>query len=302
MRNFSPQTRGLIFMLAGISLAPAMDALAKTLASQITGAEVAMFRFVIQFLVFLPFIWSATGPRRLWPQRPELHFLRGITVAIAVTSFFTSLKWLPLVDAVAIFLVEPLVLVVLSSLILGERFDVGKMIAVIVGFAGALVVIRPNFVTHGWPVLLPLLGAFSLSFHLLLTSRLSKTNPAGLLQFTSGVTGFVFLAAILTIGTASGSALFSFAWPQPAQWGIIIAAGLIGSAYNFLLIFAFRLAPASFLAPFGYFEIVSAALIGYLFFNEFPDALTWAGIAIIIASGIYVIWREPKVPPQPAQV
>lgn len=283
-------------MVGAMFLAPVMDALAKVLSVHISGPQVALSRFVLQAVFLAPFVVVLLGMRGLWPQKLLLSILRGVLVASAVTSFFTALKWMPLADAIAIFFVEPLILTLLSAVFLKEHVGPRRYIAVAIGLTGALVVIRPSFDQFGAVALLPLLTASLFACYLILTSKMARNEHPLTLQFSAGFAGAVFLGALMGISTLAGFTPLSLVWPAGAEWGLLLGVGLIGTSSHLMIVYAFKAAPASLLAPFHYLEIVAASLFGYLLFGNFPDALKWAGIAIIMASGLYVIWREQKAP------
>ncbi len=286
------RNRGLTLMLVAMIIAPVMDAIAKYLSADITGAQVVLVRFGLQAVILLPVVLVIIGPSGLKPANLWLAILRGILAASAVALFFTSLKWLPVADALALFFVEPLILTVLSAVFLKEKVGWRRLAAVVVGLLGALIVIRPSFELFGPASLLPLLTALLFAIYLALTSKMTRDHHPLTLQFSAGLSAFVFMAVVLAIGTTSGFELLTYNSPNAGQWLLLGLIGLIGTATHLMIVFAFKWAPASLLAPFHYLEIVVASILGYLMFNEFPDALKWLGIAIIVGSGLYVIWRE----------
>ena len=286
------RNRGLTLMLVAMIVAPVMDVMAKLLSVDITGAQVVLVRFGIQAVVLAVVVLLILGPSGLKPARAGLAVLRGILVAGAVTAFFTSLKWMPVADAMAIFFVEPLILTVLSALFLGETVGWRRLLAVAVGLVGAVIVIRPSFELFGAASLLPLLTAVLFAIYLALTSKMTRDHHPLTLQFSAGITAFIFMALVLMAGTFSGFELLSYNTPTAFQWLLLVCIGVLGTLSHLMIVFAFKWAPASLLAPFHYLEIVVATILGYLVFDDFPDALKWLGIAIIISSGLYVIWRE----------
>jgi len=286
------RNRGLMLMLTAMILAPVMDTMAKVLSADITGAQVVLVRFGFQAVILFFVIVLTIGPHGLRPARLGQSIVRGVLVAGAVTSFFTSLKWLPVADAMAIFFVEPLILTVLSAVFLNEAVGWRRLLAVALGLVGAVIVIRPSFEMFGVASLLPLLTAVLFAVYLALTSKMTRDHNPLTLQFSAGVSAFVFMAVVLMFGTSAGFELLSYNTPTAFQWGMLCLIGLIGTCSHLMIVFAFKWARASLLAPFHYLEIVVATILGYLVFDEFPDALKWLGIAIIIGSGLYVIWRE----------
>lgn len=283
---------GLGLMVTAMFLAPGMDIIAKVLSTHVTGAQVSLIRFGLQALFLAPFVIYVLGVSGLRAQNLPLSILRGILVASAVTSFFTALKWMPLADAISIFFVEPLILTILSAVFLKEHVGFRRYAAVAIGLVGALIVIRPSFEQFGFVALLPLLTAALFASYLILTSKLTRKEHPLTLQFTAGVSGFVFLGILMSLSSVAQIPLLTVVWPTGDEWMLLAAIGVIGTSSHLMIVYAFKAAPASLLAPFHYLEIVAATLFGYLVFGDFPDALKWLGIAIIVASGLYVIWRE----------
>lgn len=289
------RNRGLTLMVIAMIVAPIMDIIAKAVSAEITGAQVVLVRFAFQTAILLPVLLWRLGPAGLKLKRPVLAMLRGVLVAAAVSCFFTSLKWLPVADALAIFFVEPLILTIFSALFLGENVGWRRILAVTVGLVGAMIVIRPSFEVFGLASLLPMATAILFAIYLVLTSKMTKDHDVLALQFTAGASAFVFMGLALLIGTSTGFELLTYHSPNTTQWLLLLVVGLIGTVSHLMLVYAFKWAPASLLAPFHYLEIVVATILGFVFFGNFPDAIRWLGIGIIIASGLYVIWREGRV-------
>jgi S-adenosylmethionine uptake transporter len=269
---------------------PGIDAIAKWLSGAISSGQIAWSRFFFQTLLMLPLFLRTRGAI-VTPALP-LHALRGALIALATLLFFSALKYLPLADAIAIFFVEPLILTLLGALFLGESVGWRRLTAVAVGFAGSLIIIRPSFYTLGLPALLPLGTALSFAVYLILTRKLAQHEHPERMQFYAGVFGCLVMTAALAAGSAADLAVFSFVWPDPWQWLLLAGLGIIATAGHLLVVHAFRRAPAGLLAPFQYVEIIGATILGLVFFGDFPDAMTWVGVAIIVGSGMYVFRRE----------
>jgi len=289
---FSPQTLGLLIFISATLAAPAMDSIAKLLADQISATQVAFIRFALQVIILIIFIAFMPTKAKVMPKSPLPTILIGTVLASALVIYFTSLKWLPLADATAIFFIEPLCLTVMSHWFLGEHVGWRRYLAILVGLLGAVIVIRPSFAEFGWPAVLPAIAALLAASYMILTSKLTRSEHPLTIQLSSGLGGFLFLGAILIWGSAADIQQFTFIWPDLRQWVLLILAALIGVALAVGFVYALKLSKASFLAPFGYFEIVSAVILSAVLFNEIPDLLTWLGISIIIGSGLFVLWRE----------
>lgn len=282
---------GVALMALAMLFIPGIDAVAKYVGGQgVPPLQIAWSRFLFQILFVAPIVLALVGVAGLWPKRMGLVALRGVLMGLATFFFFTALQYMPMADAISIFFVEPLILTILSAVFLGERIGWRRVSAVLIGFAGALLIVRPSFVDVGWPALLPIATAFTFAIYLLLTKRLVDEHPLTL-HLWAGVGGFASLGVLMAAGAAAGAPAFAPIWPSAAQWSLLALLGVIATGGHFLIVLAFRRAPASLLAPLQYLEIVSATLLGFLIFGDFPTALTWLGVALIVGSGLFVIWR-----------
>ena len=288
---------GILLVVAAMSVVPFMDALAKYLSGHIPVLQVVWSRYFFHFCLIFPVVLWRYGPRRMVPAKPLLQLVRGVLLLASTALFFAAIAYMPLADALALVFVSPLVVTALSPLVLGETVGLRRRLAVLVGFCGALIIIRPGFGTLQWPALLALSGGLVFGLYFLSTRRLAGSAPP---------------LVTLTYTAAAGAVLMSlvmpFVWVTPSlqDLGAMALMGLIAAGGHFLLIRAFDYAPASLLAPFTYSEIVMTTLLGLVIFGDFPTAWTWAGIAIIIGSGVYISLRErvlgaiPSQPPKAA--
>ncbi len=287
-----------MIMVAAMLFAPVMDAIAKSLATQsdVSPATVTFGRFVVQSVFLGAFVAVAWSKGALKYVFSWVNILRGMIMGLAAMLFFTAIKYMPLADAIAVFFVEPLIVMLMSSIFLGEKVGWRRVTAAVIGFGGAIIVIRPSYELFGLVSLLPLCTAFLFSVYLILT-RISGSNQEPLvMQFYAGIGGVLICGAILAVGTPLGSVDFGLSLPTNNQaWSLLLGIGLFAVASHVLIVIAFTMAPASVLAPFQYVEIVSATILGYVVFNEFPASVQWIGISIIIGSGIYIFLREQKL-------
>lgn len=283
----------MILMTVGVLMAPGTHAIAKSLGDSLAPGQIAWARFFFQLLFLLPLVWIGHGGRI--PAPSLAHLIRGLLLAAATLAFFWALTYMPLADSAAIFFVEPLILTIMSALFLGEPIGWRRVLAVIVGFAGALIVIRPSFETVGPAALLPLVSAVCFATYLTMTRRLAHREDARAMQFWVCVFGTLALMLAMAVGTQASWQVLQPAWPTPGEWGLLAGLGVIATLSNMLAIQAFRLSPAGILAPFQYLEILGATILGVLVFNDLPDATTAVGIAVIVGSGLYVFRREQLV-------
>ena len=207
--------------------------------------------------------------------------------------FFVAVKYMPLADVFAIYFVEPFMLTAMSALFLGDKVGWRRWTAIVVGFGGAMIVIQPSYEIFGLKALLPVCCAFLYSLYLFLNRAIGEADSPLTMQTMAGIGGTLFMAAALFGGNVAGIADFEISLPQSAlALVLLLILGSLSGYAHLLIVRAFRLAPLSLLAPFQYFEIISATILGYALFNDFPTVSKWIGIAIIVASGLFIIWRE----------
>ncbi len=287
--------QGIVIMMCGVLLLPVMDGIAKYLATEqgMAPGQVTFYRFFLQIVVTAPVIVLARGVAALQPQRWWLNLLRGAILGGASLCFFTAVKFMPLADSIAIFFVEPFILTGLSALVLHEKVRWPRWLAIVIGFLGAIIVINPSFSRFGAVALLPLGAATLFASYLLMNRALGTRDSPLIMQYVAGIGGSVLLGATLVGGGALGAVEFMPSLPASAMaWVLVLVLGGIAAYGHLLIVWAFQKAPASVLASFQYLEIVSAVIIGYVFFAEFPSPSKLFGTAIIIASGLFIFWRE----------
>ena len=286
---------GVVLMLTFAAFAPIIDVFAKFAAAEAPAAEITFARFAVQTLLLVPVVIWRKSLIRMPLKDAALHGLRGVLMAIATVFFIAALKYMPIADAIAIFFVEPMIVTVLSGLLLGEPVGWRRYAASAVGFCGALLVIQPSFVELGWTSALPLGTAFTFAFYLILTRMLAPRVDPFAMQAYSGLSGAVFIGGVLWLADGSGYSAFDPIWPSTYALGLMVGVGVAATISHLFLVYAFRYAPASSIAPLQYLEIVSATLFGYWFFGDFPAPLKWVGVAIVIGSGLFIIARERRV-------
>ncbi len=286
---------GLTLMVIAVLISPLIDIFAKLAITTIPSAEITAVRFVLQMIFILPIVIVRGTLFDLTWKKTGLHMLRGGLLVVTMLSFITTLKAMEVADAIAIFFVEPIILTILGSIFLKETIGWRRYTACGVGFFGALLVIQPSMQEVGWIALLPVVSAFGLAIFLLVTRLVAQNEDPWSMQFHAGVWGAVFCGILLYIGNGTGSDIFDPVVPHMTAGFYLLGVGVTATISGVLGVYAYRAAPASVLAPLQYLEIVSATIFGWLVFGHLPDALKWLGIAIIIGSGLYIIWRERRV-------
>lgn len=188
---------------------------------------------------------------------------------------------------------------VLGGIFLKETIGWRRYTACGVGFFGAMLIIQPSFEEVGYVALLPVVSALCVAIFVLMTRVLSHREDPWSMQFQMGIWGLLFCVLLLFVGEGSGSDLFDPVMPAGSAWFYVAGVGATAAIAGILGVYAYRAAPASTLAPLQYFEIVSATIFAWLVFGDFPDAVKWLGITIIMVSGLYILWRERRFASKP---
>jgi len=268
---------GIVVLVAGIAILPAMDAIAKHLAGHLPVLEIAWARFLFYTLALLPFALRQYRSALWRPARPGLQLLRGGLMAFSALSFFYAIKHLPLADSMAVFFIYPFVILVGSALFLREPIGLMRWAMVLLGFIGTVLVVRPSVGTISIGVPFAFASGLAYAGSMLVTRKLGARDPALVTSALSALLGAVVYSLIVP---------FDWVTPDAGDWPLMALMGFIAAIGHFMIVHAHRLASAAQLAPFGYTEIVSAILIGFLVFGDIPAPIVWLGIALITASGI----------------
>jgi len=280
----SPALRGILLAVSAFGFFVLMDSIAKYLAQWYPMPGIVWARYLINFAMLLAWFAARGEFRRFRTARPGIQFARGFLLAASTFLYFTSLTVLPLADAAAIGFVLPLFVAALAVPMLGERLDLPRTIAIFVGLAGALIIVRPGTDVFTPYALLPIGMAACNALYQVLTRKIAgEEHP-----LTSLIWG-AMVGAVLT------SAAAPFYWQMPAlarHWALLGVIGVCASIGHYLLIRAYDYANATLLAPFSYSAIVWAVLLGFLLFGQLPDGWSVAGMAIIVAAGLFLAGRQ----------
>jgi drug/metabolite transporter (DMT)-like permease len=291
----------------GASLAFSLNDLAiKSLSGGYPLHQITLIRAILALIVTLAVIMPLTGGwRQIRTTRPGLHLIRSGFILASNLAFYAAVAALPLAEATAIFFVSPLLLALFAMAFLGERVGPWRWGAILAGLAGVALVIRPGSAAFAPVALLPLLAAACYAASSTMTRRLGLRESAATLAFYIQFTFLTFSTVVgLTIGDGrldlpghgASLAFLTRAWivPPMADWPMLALAG-VGSAMGGLLISqAYRLCEAALVAPFEYAALPMAILWGFVVFGDFPDAIAWVGIALILAAGLTMVWRETR--------
>jgi drug/metabolite transporter (DMT)-like permease len=277
--------RSLLLMVLGILLITANDAATKHLVQTYPVGQVIGLRQAATLLVLLPYVmlFSHWSQLRMVDVRGQLA--RGLLFIVGSALIVWSLAELPLATAITMLFLSPVFMVLLSMPMLKERIGHHRWVAVLGGFAGVLIILRPGGMAFQWALLLPLAAAAVNALRDVLTRRMSRSESSMSILFWSNI-----------ILMAGGFATLPLGWKavdaQAALW--IVAAGVFNGTAHFCMIEALRTGEASLLAPIRYTALLWAALFGYLIWGEVPDAWLWAGAAVVVASSLYMISHERR--------
>ena len=280
----SSNLKGICLILVTLALFTSMDSVAKHLVQNYPPIQVIWARYlsqtVVSFILLSPVLY-----RILRTKNFKLQILRSALLFTATICFFTSLKTLKLADVNAIFQVSPIFVTILSVLVLKETVGHRRWLGVAFGLIGALLIIGPGTGVFSYTVILPIISALSYAAYVISTRYLSQDE--------SPLTSFVYTALL---GSIAASVLVVPSWTpiESSDLFVFSVFGLVGATGHFLLIHAYRISEASFLAPFNYIGILYGSLWGFYFFNEVPSLITILGGLIIVSSGIYIWLREQK--------
>ena len=278
--------KAITFNLLAWVMLPIMDGFAKYLSSDLPVLQITWARYFFTVAFTFPIMFFFYRNQLKWSDKPKLQFIRGLILLIANICFFYSISVISLAKALTLAFVAPLIVTAFSPMFLGEKVGFRRWSAVVIGFVGSLVVIRPGFVEINLASLAALGTGVMYGFYLIITRKLSTSDNPLLTLLLTGMVGAVIITCVVP-----------FVWIQPTlnQWSMMAAIGVFACIGHLFLILSLKYADASKLAPFSYFEIITNIIIGFYFFSDFPDNWTFLGLFIIVLSGIYISRRENTV-------
>ena len=275
--------KAITFNLLAWVMLPIMDGFAKYLSSGLPVLQITWARYFFTVAFIFPIMFFFYRNQLKWSDKPKLQIVRGLILLIANICFFYSISVISLAKALTLAFVAPLIVTAFSPMFLGEKVGFRRWSAVVIGFVGSLVVIRPGFVEINLASLAALGTGIMYGFYLIITRKLSTSDNPLLTLLLTGVVGAVIITCVMP-----------FVWVTPTinQWSMMAAIGVFACIGHLFLILSLKYADASKLAPFSYFEIITNIIIGYYFFSDFPDNWTFLGLFIIVLSGIYISRRQ----------
>jgi drug/metabolite transporter (DMT)-like permease len=277
---------GISLMIASMAINSSKDGIAKLLASNYSPLTILFIQFIATSLILAPVVIQKNGARYLVPDRLLPQILRSLFVALGVGLFYWAINFINIADATAMLFVAPLIVTALSPSILGEPIGHRRTIAVIIGFLGVLVILRPTMDGDRTGYFIALSAGIFIAAYYIANRKLASEAPIIASTFYTSILGALILSPLLP--------LF---WTTPDindSW-ILLSFVVLATLGQILMIGAFSFAAANIIAPFVYTQIIWATIIGYFLFNAFPDIWGWVGIAIVVTAGVYIAIREISI-------
>ncbi len=278
--------KAILMIVAAGALLACMDAIGKYLMRDNPVMVVIWARYFFHVVVTFILLSASGSFGFLRANRPGLQTLRAALLLLATGAMYFAIASIPLANATAVMFLAPVLVTAFSVPILGETVGIRRWAAVVMGFVGVLLIVRPGFGQLDWISLLPLFAAVSVSLYMIMTRVMHSMERAATTAFYTTATGAVVLTVALP-----------FFWETPSfkSWLLMVILGCVGAGGHYLLIRGFSFASASVLAPFSYAHLLWAMPISLFFFGDVPDFWMLAGTALIIGSGLYVWFRETFV-------
>jgi len=306
--QMSPTKLGALCAAASVIFFSINDVAIKFLSGGYALHQVVLIRSLIGLLIIVTMIAPLTTGRSIArTKKLKMHMLRGLCVVVANMTFFLGLAAMPLADAVAIFFISPLVITLFSVLFLGEVVGPRRWAAIAVGFLGVLVMMRPGTASFQIASLLPLVAAVCYAGLHTLTRRIGSTESAATMAFYIQI---MFIVVGVLFGLIVGDGRFgdqsdpslaflfrAWSWPLPGDYPIFLIIGAGIAIAGYLISQAYRVAEASYVAPFEYLALPMSVIWGMIVFGEYPGGWDYFGMALILGAGLFTIWREAQTKP-----
>ena len=293
---------GILYLLAGIFVFSAQDLILKLLSGNYPLHQAMLLRCVTAIPFMLALVAYNGGLKTLLTANWRVMLVRGMIMFCAYTSYYLALAALPMATTVSLYFAAPLFITVLSVVFLGEIVGPRRWMAVLAGFAGVIILVRPGSELFDWAALLPVLAGLCYGTSMIIARRFGTRETAAAMAFHGNT---VFLLGAIALSLVFGSGAFAsdghkslgflmrgWATPSLLDLGLMMACGVIAAVGSTLLTQAYRVAEANVVAPFEYSGLVWSVLYGWIFWRDWPDPVSWIGVAIIVGAGLYVLYRE----------
>lgn len=275
---------GVSLIILAVFFFGCLELSAKLASGYMPPVQAVWARYMVHLVIMVVFLGPVLGRKLIRTERLPLQITRSVLLALTTMCQFTGLKYLQMAELTVINFAAPFIVAALAGVMLGEKPGVHRWASILAGFIGVLIVIRPGIVQVHWAYFVVLSGTVGIALYLLTTRMVSQVDGA--------ITSLFFTALI---GAIVMSIALPFVWQTPTEpegWLLMLAVGLFGAIGHFIFILGTKFAQGSLLAPFMYVQIVWSVLFGFVVFGDLPDIFTWVGAAVVIASGVYLAWRE----------
>ena len=277
---------GITFMCCALSLNAVKDGLAKLLDGYYSPLFLVWLHLIFSCLILIPIVWAKYGKSILFPRPILLQIVRSMVFVIGISFFYWSLEYIPLADTTSMVFIAPILVTALSPWLLNEKIDFQRVLAVVFGFAGVLIILRPEFSGERIGYFLAFTGALGIGLFYIANRKLAKSQPQLVAVTYTAIIGTIFLTPLLP---------YLFKEPRVQDSIILLSFVSLATIGQILMISAFSFAQASVLAPFQYMQLLSAIVFGLLVFDAFPDIFTLTGASMLIAAGLFITFRENKM-------
>jgi S-adenosylmethionine uptake transporter len=283
---------GILLMLAGDFMFALNDAMGKWLVASFSVGQVVLIRSIGAFIVLGPMIANQGTSKLFHVERPLLQFLRVVATTADTGLFYAAVVYLPLADVMSFYMAGPIYVAALSHLLLGEKVGWRRWLAILAGFCGVLVILKPSTAAFSLSSTFALVGSIAFAFAIILNRRLRGTSDTTLVTWQT--IGTLLVGGVLAIG----------AWRTPSalDFGAMLLLGIVSCAAHLMITRALKLAPASTLAPLHYTLLLWAVVFGLAFFGDVPGPRILIGAAIVVLAGLFIFHRqkvvETVVPPE----
>jgi len=275
--------KAILLNISAFLLLPFMDGIAKHLSVEIHFIQVVWGRYFFMALISLVITYLFFNNHLNLPKNFKIQISRSLFLFLSTILFFFAISIISLTEAITLHFVSPIIVTFLSVFILKEYVGIRRWVAVALGFIGAVIVIRPGFNEINIATISALGSGVCYAFYIIGNRKVSNIDSPLITLIFTGISGAILISLIVP---------FYWSWLSFYQWILLISLASVGSFAHLLMIISFKYAEASKLAPFAYFEIVTNVIIGYYFFNDFPNRWVWIGLFFIISSGVYISFRE----------
>lgn len=278
---------GIALMCGAVALFACLDTTAKYLNTHMDAMQITWARYTSALVLTLIVSNPLTHTDLLRTRRLKLQIVRSVLLVASSALNFVALRWLQLDEALSIIFTFPFIVAIVSGPMLGEWIGWRRWSAICVGFGGVLLITRPGFGGMHPAAFITLAATICYGFYAVITRIVSRVDSNQTSLFYANFIGALVMLPVIP-----------FVWTTPDNWAIalmMVGIGVLGSAGHFLLIAGHRIAPAAVLSPFVYTQLIWVVILGYLVFDHVPNGWTMAGAAIVISSGLYLLYRERKL-------